>query len=426
MPNAFPCRIRFTLFDREGADCSPLELPVRRMWPVGVAIAAMFLLFAGVEWIQISKLDFTHVRGVSDLMFTLFGLFWVVGWSVGVMALGALSVLLLLYHERARIQDGKLVFTPRLGPLKIVCEYDLSRIVNLRLTPNSDGSGKVRLQFDYDGLATGLGDWMSLSSGEALIGKIRTALPVAGEHTKAAPAPQRAESAPPTPPSTVNIANVLRGTDARSGLSVSVLALLLANALPLFCVLLFGWDISHVIVLYWAESAVIALFTVLKIFVVAKWMALFSTLFFIGHFGGFMAAHFMFVYGFFVRGVHASGPEPGVHDALFALFTPLWPGLLALAISHGVSFAVNFLGAREWETTTVRELMTIPYRRIVVMHLTVIFGGFLVLLIDRQLPALVLLVLLKVGADLHGHVRERTRIRTRAPVGSAAVFSRAV
>jgi hypothetical protein len=79
MPNAFPCRIRFTLFDREGADCSPLELPVRRMWPVGVAIAAMFLLFAGVEWIQISKLDFTHVRGVSDLMFTLFGLFWVVG-----------------------------------------------------------------------------------------------------------------------------------------------------------------------------------------------------------------------------------------------------------------------------------------------------------------------------------------------------------
>jgi hypothetical protein len=216
---------------------------------------------------------------------------------------------------------------------------------------------------------------------------------------------------------------VLRGTDARSGLSVSVLALLLANALPLFCVLLFGWDISHVVVLYWVESAVIALFTVFKIFMVAKWMAPFSALFFIGHFGGFMAAHFMFVYGFFVRGVHASGPEPGVHDALFALFTPLWPVLVALAISHGVSFAVNFLGAREWETTTVRELMTIPYRRIVVMHLTVIFGGFLVLLIDRQLPALVLLVLLKIAADLHGHVRERTR--TRAAVSSAAVLSRA-
>jgi hypothetical protein len=422
MPKAFPCRIRFTLFDREGAHCSPLELPVRRMWPVGLAVAAMFLLFAGVEWIQISKLDFTHVRGVSDLMFTLFGLFWVVGWSVGVMALGALSVLLLLYHERARIQDGKLVFVPRLGPLKIVCEYDLSRIVNLRLTPNSDGSGKVRLQFDYDGLATGLGDWMPLSSGEALVEKIRTALPAVAEHTTAVPAPQRAESAAPTPPA-VNIATVLRGTDARSRLSVSVLALLLANALPLFCVLLFGWDISHVIVLYWAESAVIALFTVLKIFVVAKWMALFSAVFFIGHFGGFMAAHFMFVYGFFVRGVHASGPEPGVHDALFALFTPLWPVLVALAISHGVSFAVNFLGAREWETTTVRELMAIPYRRIVVMHLTVIFGGFLVLLIDRQLPALVLLVLLKIAADLHGHIRERTR--TRAAVSSAAVLSRA-
>src|SRR5689334_16458396 len=195
MPKAFPCRIRFTLFDREGADSLPLELPVRRMWPVGLAVAAMFLLFAGVEWIQISKLDFTHVRGVSDLMFRLFGLFWVVGWSVGVLALGALSVLLLLYHERARLQDGKLVFVPRLGPLKIVCEYDLSRIVNLRLAPNSDGSGKVRLQFDYDGLATGLGDWMPRSSGEALLERIRTALPVAVEHTRQAPAPQRSESA---------------------------------------------------------------------------------------------------------------------------------------------------------------------------------------------------------------------------------------
>jgi hypothetical protein len=291
------------------------------MWPVGVAVAAMFLLFAGVEWIQISKLDFTHVRGVSDLMFTLFGLFWVVGWSVGVMALGALSVLLLLYHERARIQDGKLVFVPRLGPLKIVCEYDLSRIVNLRLTPNSDGSGKVRLQFDYDGLATGVGDWMPLSSGEALIGKIRTALPAVAEHTEAAPAPLRAESAP-LRPRAVNIATVLRGTDARSGLSVSVLALLLANALPLFCVLLFGWDISHVVVLYWVESAVIALFTVFKIFMVAKWMAPFSALFFIGHFGGFHGRTFhVRVRIFSLRGVHASGPEPGVHDALFALFT---------------------------------------------------------------------------------------------------------
>jgi hypothetical protein len=40
------------------------------------------------------------------------------------------------------------------------------------------------------------------------------------------------------------------------------------------------------------------------------------------------------------------------------------------------------------------------------MHLTVIFGGWLVMLLKSALPALVLLVVLKTAADLRAHLKE--------------------
>jgi len=72
-------------------------------------------------------------------------------------------------------------------------------------------------------------------------------------------------------------------------------------------------------------------------------------------------------------------------------------------VSHGVSFAVNFIGRREYAGETIAALMTAPYRRIVVMHLTIIFGGGLVMLLGTPLAALVLLVVLKTVVDLRAH-----------------------
>jgi hypothetical protein len=51
--------------------------------------------------------------------------------------------------------------------------------------------------------------------------------------------------------------------------------------------------------------------------------------------------------------------------------------------------------------------MSEPYKRIIVMHLTIIFGGFLVMMLDNKLPALVLMIVLKVGVDLRAHLGER-------------------
>ena len=75
-------------------------------------------------------------------------------------------------------------------------------------------------------------------------------------------------------------------------------------------------------------------------------------------------------------------------------------------MSHGISFALNFVRRREYESETIATLMMAPYRRIIVMHLTLILGGGLVMALDTPAPALALLVVLKTLTDLRAHRRE--------------------
>jgi Family of unknown function (DUF6498) len=184
--------------------------------------------------------------------------------------------------------------------------------------------------------------------------------------------------------------------------------LIAANLVPLAGVLFFHWNLANVMILFWAESAVIGFYTVLKIAVIGKLLALFAAPFFLAHFGGFMAMHFLFIYGFFIRGIHAAGPEPDVRGALLRIFVPLWPSLAVLFISHGVSFFTNFLGKREYLDTTMTDVMTAPYNRIILMQFAIIFGGWIIMLLGSPVGALVLLVLLKTALDFNAHRKEHS------------------
>jgi hypothetical protein len=122
-----------------------------------------------------------------------------------------------------------------------------------------------------------------------------------------------------------------------------------------------------------------------------------------------MSIHFFFIYEMFVRPLHAWEREPGAYEALIRLFTPLWPALLALFLSHGFSFGLNFLARGEYRGATISGLMVAPYRRVTLMQFTLIFGGWLVMALNNPLPALALLIVLKVATDLHAHRGERGR-----------------
>ena len=82
-------------------------------------------------------------------------------------------------------------------------------------------------------------------------------------------------------------------------------------------------------------------------------------------------------------------------------------GLLALVLSHGLSFYWNYFQNGEYRRASLPLLMIQPYARLVVLHLAVLFGGWIVLTLGSPLLALLVLVALKTAADVRAHSAER-------------------
>jgi uncharacterized protein DUF6498 len=142
-------------------------------------------------------------------------------------------------------------------------------------------------------------------------------------------------------------------------------------------------------------------------------------LFFLVHYGFFWIGHGVFVLialptfaGFAgVPGLCATDPFPVIESCGSTPFGEVvWPSVaiaaVALFLSHGASFVVNYLGRGEYLTASPTRQMGAPYGRVVVLHLTIIFGAFIVALIGAPIGALIVLVVLKTAFDLRLHLRE--------------------
>jgi len=157
--------------------------------------------------------------------------------------------------------------------------------------------------------------------------------------------------------------------------------------------------------LYWAESAIIGVYNLGKMAIVGGWKSLSLGVFFIVHYGGFMAGHLLFIYVLFGKD---KMPGHSFSEFLSTLeIMHLLPALLALLVSHGISFIFNYLGRREYQGRSLKQQMQEPYQRIIIMHVTIIIGGFLAAILNSPLMALVFLVLLKIVVDIRGHLQER-------------------
>lgn len=210
-------------------------------------------------------------------------------------------------------------------------------------------------------------------------------------------------------------------SDARR-LPPSAFVLLLANAVPLFGVLLHQWTVFAVVLLYWCENVVVGGFNVLRMLcarpadALSQAAKLFLIPFFCVHYGMFTFVHGMFVFALF--GDRTSHPGFGVSPSLVldAIHREGlgWP-IAALCASHGFSFFHNYLAGGEYRNVSLPQLMIRPYGRIVLLHLTIILGGMLVMVLGSPVAALVLLVLLKTALDLGAHVTERRKLALPAP-----------
>lgn len=215
--------------------------------------------------------------------------------------------------------------------------------------------------------------------------------------------------------------------------SFSLVALVGANLIPLAGVLFDGWHAGTIVLLYWSENVIIGFYNVLKmaltrvekpVFHLAK---LFPIGFFCFHYGAFCAVHGFFIFTLFRLGGHLDSgagspawPGPLVFVQLFVEVVVhlwrsgpremIWP-FSGLLISHGISFFRNYLGKGEYRIVSLDKLMGQPYKRIVILHVAIIGGGFLIMTSGSPLPLLVLLIFFKITLDIYLHIKSHRDLR---------------
>lgn len=216
-----------------------------------------------------------------------------------------------------------------------------------------------------------------------------------------------------------------------SSVRFSLAMLVAANMLPLLGVLFFGWSVFPVMALFWLENVIIGAWNVPRMatqLLRGQWGALFLIPFFTVHYGLFCAIHGLFVMGIFGH----DQPIPGgkIEASPLAAFTlmgrlieadpALWWAAAGMIASHGVSFLVNFLGSGEWKRVDAGTLMFAPYRRVVVLHFTILAGAGAIGLLGAPVWGLVVLVIIKTVVDAAAHLAERKRLaggaQTTSPV----------
>ena len=206
--------------------------------------------------------------------------------------------------------------------------------------------------------------------------------------------------------------------------SLSMAVLIASNCLPILGVILWGWEVGAIVTLYWAENLILGVITLLKMLFVGGFKAFGSMAFLTLHYGMFCAAHGTLIVDIFdlAPGYAASAANnslvnllAGPIDVVFNGSTGLWWWAFgALCVSHGVSYFLNFIGQREYERLTLNKLMSAPYSRILILHVTVLLGGLAVAALGSPVYLLIILVVVKISADTLLHRREHKLISKQA------------
>lgn len=208
-----------------------------------------------------------------------------------------------------------------------------------------------------------------------------------------------------------------------SSSGIAVVGLILANLVPLAGVLLFGWNLWTILAIYWVENGIVGFYNVLKMAAVEGIGKLGVIPFFLFHYGMFWLVHgvFVFTLPLFVGPGPASeispleplpvaDPTAGGADLSNVAFAAVF-----LLISHGVSYYLNFIRGGEFRRVTAMGLMGQPYKRVVVLHLTIVFGAAGIAMTGAPVVALLILIAVKTVIDVGFHLAEH---RSAAAAGS--------
>jgi hypothetical protein len=201
-----------------------------------------------------------------------------------------------------------------------------------------------------------------------------------------------------------------------------VISLIFANIVTIALAIIGNWDVATVMFIYWAQSIIIGIFSVISILgadteslrknlqkpiderggtdkITSQLAWLYKCLL-----AGFFTVH----YGLFHWGYYSVIMGSGLFGTVNVADPGIWLSCGLFFANHLYShLTYRHKGPRDFRY--VNEQFFTPYRRIIPMHLTIIFGSIVILVLEvlgftSTLPVLVLFLLLKMYSDINAHL----------------------
>ena len=227
---------------------------------------------------------------------------------------------------------------------------------------------------------------------------------------------------------------------------LTLVALLVVNLLVALQALRHDWGYYETVLIFWCEALIIGAFNVLRLLVVgligehafgdpaSQWVEvspgfrILATLVGTGFFA-FKFGMFALIVGVLVVALPAfSAPDGSGGQQVFRALSAAGPAVgfavVALVLSHGLSFVRNFLWRREYQRMSLLGLIVWPYVRMGLVMVVLAVGLILVSLLRDLANATtfaVIMVLAKTAADLVSHSVEHDWIAERPPPLPAGV-----
>jgi hypothetical protein len=201
-----------------------------------------------------------------------------------------------------------------------------------------------------------------------------------------------------------------------------VISLIIANVITIVLAIIGNWDLATVMFIYWVQSVIIGIFTVVSLLgadtailaaemekpvrerggieTVTPWFVwLYKCLI-----AGFFALH----YGLFHWGYYSFIVKSGLFGAVNFSDPGIWLSCALFFANHLYSH-ITFQHKKPKGSGYVNDQFFTPYRRIIPMHLTIIFGSIVIFVLEvigiaSTMPVLVFFLLLKMYSDIKAHV----------------------
>lgn len=195
-----------------------------------------------------------------------------------------------------------------------------------------------------------------------------------------------------------------------------IAVVLVSNAIPLIGVLHYGWSATNVLVLYWLENLLVAVFTCLRIAahcrlthrrghwrtdqlasspgafgrkpVMLRDYALIAFVFTLAH------GIFVFCIAFLIASKHADSPM------WHFTFASLRQGALILLATLAIDFCIDLAGLRSRSFAWIKGYTQQRMGRVLILHLAIIFGMFVMAATGSPFSVLYALIGLKTLWDL--------------------------